>query len=292
MEYTQLDVFAFTKWIGSRLQPIPDAEIVYLPPERHYLRRMLHIVSFTCFPLIFYNFFGIYISLMHLYSLMMLQAGYEYIRLQYQLKTYCTRSYEMSQISGQAWAYISMFMVLILSYPRTYSLTNDENAAQIGMPILLSFAVGDVILGELRRLYLIKQSNYKIVYSSNNKKNENLILNNTNHVRHRNGINLSKNNKNNKKEPKINDLNSTKKNDKNQKNIIIRYLIMLVGYCIILFIYILCHFLFYTPLLLIIIMPPITVLAEWPNLRYFDDNGLMQLIPLFVVLILEVFRLI
>lgn len=35
---------------------------------------------------------------------------------------------------------------------------------------------------------------------------------------------------------------------------------------------------------LAILMAPITVLAEWPNWRWIDDNALMQLVPLLVLL--------
>ncbi len=36
----------------------------------------------------------------------------------------------------------------------------------------------------------------------------------------------------------------------------------------------------------ILIMPPITVAAEWPSLKWIDDNALMQIVPLLVVLLL------
>jgi hypothetical protein len=42
-------------------------------------------------------------------------------------------------------------------------------------------------------------------------------------------------------------------------------------------------------LLLVALMGPICVAAEWPRLRYIDDNATMLLIPLAVVLILEPF---
>ena len=44
-----------------------------------------------------------------------------------------------------------------------------------------------------------------------------------------------------------------------------------------------------TPWLLVVLMGPICVAAEWPRLRYIDDNATMLLIPLAVVLILEPF---
>lgn len=39
---------------------------------------------------------------------------------------------------------------------------------------------------------------------------------------------------------------------------------------------------------LVLIIPPITVAAEWPQLRWIDDNALMQLVPLLVVWILRI----
>jgi hypothetical protein len=44
-----------------------------------------------------------------------------------------------------------------------------------------------------------------------------------------------------------------------------------------------------TPWLLVALMGPMCVAAEWPRLRYIDDNATMLLIPLALVLILEPF---
>tara|TARA_B100000614_G_scaffold26704_1_gene20766 strand:+ start:530 stop:1063 length:534 start_codon:yes stop_codon:yes gene_type:complete len=44
-----------------------------------------------------------------------------------------------------------------------------------------------------------------------------------------------------------------------------------------------------TPWLLVPLMAPICVGAEWPRLRYIDDNATMLLIPLAVVLIIDPF---
>lgn len=46
-----------------------------------------------------------------------------------------------------------------------------------------------------------------------------------------------------------------------------------------------------TPLLFAILIPPIQVAAEWPRLRWIDDNGTMVLIPLLVILLLTAFGL-
>ncbi len=50
-----------------------------------------------------------------------------------------------------------------------------------------------------------------------------------------------------------------------------------------------CAFWVDTPWPLVALMGPICVAAEWPRLRYIDDNATMLLIPLAVVLILEPF---
>lgn len=41
-----------------------------------------------------------------------------------------------------------------------------------------------------------------------------------------------------------------------------------------------------TPWLLALLMGPLIVGLEWPNFRWIDDNALMQLIPLFVIMLL------
>ena len=50
-----------------------------------------------------------------------------------------------------------------------------------------------------------------------------------------------------------------------------------------------CAYFVETPWLLIPLMAPICVAAEWPRLRYIDDNATMLLIPLAVVLIIDPF---
>ena len=42
-----------------------------------------------------------------------------------------------------------------------------------------------------------------------------------------------------------------------------------------------------TPLLFALLIPPIQVAAEWPRLRWIDDNGTMVLIPFLVILLLS-----
>ena len=50
-----------------------------------------------------------------------------------------------------------------------------------------------------------------------------------------------------------------------------------------------CAYLVETPWFFVPLMAPICVAAEWPRLRYIDDNATMLLIPLAVVLIFDPF---
>jgi len=50
-----------------------------------------------------------------------------------------------------------------------------------------------------------------------------------------------------------------------------------------------CAYLVETPWILVALMAPICVAAEWPRLRYIDDNATMLLIPLAVVLVIDPF---
>ena len=50
-----------------------------------------------------------------------------------------------------------------------------------------------------------------------------------------------------------------------------------------------CAYLVGTPWILVALMAPICVAAEWPRLRYIDDNATMLLIPLAVVLVIDPF---
>jgi len=48
-------------------------------------------------------------------------------------------------------------------------------------------------------------------------------------------------------------------------------------------------YLFGTPLWMAVFLAPVCMIAEWPRLRYIDDNATMVLIPLALVIILEPF---
>ena len=58
---------------------------------------------------------------------------------------------------------------------------------------------------------------------------------------------------------------------------------------LVLAIWLLCWYMFDTPLIACLIVAPIAVFSETPRLRYIDDNATMLLIPLAVVVTLEPF---
>lgn len=63
--------------------------------------------------------------------------------------------------------------------------------------------------------------------------------------------------------------------------------VALLGLVLIAVIWLLASFYFGTPVWLFVLMAPVTLVAEWPSIRWIDDNALMQLVPLVVVLVLE-----
>lgn len=62
--------------------------------------------------------------------------------------------------------------------------------------------------------------------------------------------------------------------------------IFLIGVMVVILIWWLASWWFNVEWLLALLMGPMTVMLEWPNLRWIDDNALMQLVPLLVILIL------
>jgi len=65
-------------------------------------------------------------------------------------------------------------------------------------------------------------------------------------------------------------------------------LVILVGWLALLVIWLFGNAMLGTPWWYILIMPPITLAAEAPNLKWIDDNAMMQLIPLIVVLFINI----
>lgn len=65
-----------------------------------------------------------------------------------------------------------------------------------------------------------------------------------------------------------------------------KFIILILGIIFITLIWLLCHWFFGTPLWIAGLMGLITVLAEWPNIPWLDDNITMQFVPLLIVLLL------
>ena len=63
-------------------------------------------------------------------------------------------------------------------------------------------------------------------------------------------------------------------------------LIILIALFVSILIWVSCSFVVDTPLWLTLIMPPLAIAAEWPSVKYVDDNATMILIPLLASLVL------
>lgn len=65
--------------------------------------------------------------------------------------------------------------------------------------------------------------------------------------------------------------------------------VMVISTGVILAIWLVSSLQFDTPLWIALLLAPVCMIAEWPRLRYIDDNATMLLIPLAMVLLLEPF---
>ena len=65
--------------------------------------------------------------------------------------------------------------------------------------------------------------------------------------------------------------------------------VMMISTGVILAIWLVSSLQFDTPLWIALLLAPVCMIAEWPRLRYIDDNATMLLIPLALVLLLEPF---
>ena len=68
--------------------------------------------------------------------------------------------------------------------------------------------------------------------------------------------------------------------------------VMMISTGVILAIWLVSSLQFDTPLWIALLLAPVCMIAEWPRLRYIDDNATMLLIPLALVLLLEPFALV
>lgn len=180
----------------------------------HVLRRTVHLFSLVA-PWIYYHYgqiiaawFGLNLP-QFVWICIAILLFLESLRLYFKITIFGQRDYERRHISAFIWAAVSMALVLLYA-----------PGPEFGYPIVISFAIGDPLLGELRHTPLNTQW------------------------------------------------------------------VILIGLLVIFVIWLICSFILATPLWLAFLMAPIIVAAEWPCLKWIDDNALMQLIPLAIILII------
>ena len=168
----------------------------------HIMRRLLH-VSIILIPIIYYCFIN---SKIVVCALLVVLVIFEAWRIYNKKVLFGQRKHEFNHISSFAWGLFAAGLVLLFA-PKAFAY-----------PILISCAIVDPLLGEIRQFEISK------------------------------------------------------------------YIIAFIGVAVTILIwYALQHCLptaWYWPL----IMGPIIVASEWPNLRYIDDNAMMQLVPLILVI--------
>ena len=133
----------------------------------------------------------------------------EAVRLRMGFTVFGQRDYEAHQISALAWGGLGIGIVL-LALPE----------AMHGVPLILSLALGDPLLGEMRRAGLAPRT------------------------------------------------------------------VMAGGVVAVFAVWVGCVLWLGTPWLLALLLPPVCVAAEWPRLRWIDDNATMLLVPLGAVMLL------
>ena len=116
----------------------------------HLLRRSIHL-SMAFIPYLFFEYGEeiagtISIQRNELTSLLLiLIVTGEYIRLKMGFTVFGQRAYEAKQISALAWGGISICLVLLITPMEAYAY-----------PLILSLALGDPFMGELRRKHVSK----------------------------------------------------------------------------------------------------------------------------------------
>jgi len=66
-----------------------------------------------------------------------------------------------------------------------------------------------------------------------------------------------------------------------------RIIVALIGIVVAGLIWLLSAYLLGTPFWIVWVIAPLTIAAEWPNLKWIDDNATMQLIPLIIILLIN-----
>ncbi|WP_423063694.1 hypothetical protein [Candidiatus Paracoxiella cheracis] len=180
----------------------------------HILRRVIHI-AIVAVPLLYYAYAEPVARFFHLTPKLSLLVIFgvniivEAIRLMFGWTFVGHRRHEEKVISSFAWGIFSICLVLILAPDRSFAI-----------PIIWSCAIGDPILGELRKTKLS------------------------------------------------------------------RTWVAFIGVIVIAGIWWICTAWLGTPWRLGLLMGPLIVGLEWPNIKWIDDNALMQLIPLLIILLL------
>lgn len=181
----------------------------------HWIRRLIHVFMLII-PFIYYYLGTTIASTLQLSPhvlviiIVVLIFLLEVIRLFSNWTVFGQRAYEAKQISSFTWGALAIGLVLLFAPGKEY-----------GIPIIVSWALGDPLLGELRRL----------------------------------------------KFP-------------------IRW-VVIMGSVFIAGLWWISAWWFATPWWMALLMSPVTVAAEWPNLSWIDDNAMMQLIPLLVIFLLH-----
>ena len=180
----------------------------------HILRRSIHL-AIAGIPWLYFTHGQtisdlISIDAIQLVSLVVLGLViFEAVRLKIGFTVFGQRDYEAKQVSALAWGGVAIGIALLALKEPDYAY-----------PLIVSLALGDPILGELRR----KEFDIKIVI----------------------GVST------------------------------LALFVVWICYAII----------FDTSLIIAILLPAVCVAAEWPRLRWIDDNATMIFIPLMLLLVL------
>lgn len=176
----------------------------------HWVRRLIHI-SIAVIPFIYYDWISLSFSQIIARDIVIVAMGViailEWIRLHFRFIAFAQREHETTHISSFAWTGLSLSLVLLLSPSVSFAI-----------PIILSCALVDPVLGELR-------------------------------------------------------------------STISKPLLFLIATIAVILIWLACALHYQTPIWLAFLMGPMTVAAEWPVLKWIDDNALMMLVPLTIVFI-------
>lgn len=180
----------------------------------HILRRIIHIGT-AIVPILYYAYARPVANFLHVTPTLLLLIIFalniiaEAMRLVFGWTSIGHRRHEKKYISSFAWGIFSICLVLMLAPDRSFAI-----------PIIWSCAVGDPLLGELRKTKL-----------------------------HHTWI-------------------------------------VIIGMIVIAAIWLVGSWWLGTPWRLAFLMAPLIVGLEWPNIKWIDDNALMQVIPLLIILLL------